>query len=83
MVKIVETTCSREQIAELVEEQVMLRILDCCSVPRTRSELQELAGISGRKSFSEKYLKPLLKSGRLKMTVPDKPNSKNQKYVRT
>ena len=28
-----------------------------------------------------KYLDPLIKSGRIAMTVPDKPTSKNQKYI--
>lgn len=27
------------------------------------------------------YLKPLLEKGLLKMTIPEKPNHKNQKYV--
>ena len=77
-----ETTCSAEQVEEQVEEQVIKRILDYCSVPRTRTELQKLSKISGRKAFVEKYLKPLLASGKLVMTVPDRPNSRNQKYVK-
>lgn len=42
----------------------------------------EFVGLKARRSFTDKYLKPLLESGRLLMTLPDKPQSKNQKYVR-
>ncbi len=38
-------------------------------------------GLDDRKHFREHYLKPMLASGRLEMTIPDKPKSKNQKYV--
>lgn len=31
--------------------------------------------------FTRKYLKSLLLSGQFKMTLPDKPNSRNQKYI--
>lgn len=75
-----ETACSYSSEREQVEEQVK-KILDYCSVPRSRKELQNFAGITGRKAFVTKYLKPLLESGKLIMTVPDKPNSANQKYV--
>jgi len=33
------------------------------------------------KNFTKKYLRPLLDSGTLKMTIPNKPNSRNQKYI--
>lgn len=86
LIEATETTCSektqKEQVAEQVKEQVMQKILDYCSVPRTRNEMQEFSGVSGRKAFAAKYLKPLLESGKLVMTVPDKPNSKNQRYVK-
>jgi ATP-dependent DNA helicase RecG len=36
--------------------------------------------LKDRESFYKVYLQPLLKSELLKMTVPDKPNSRNQKY---
>ncbi|WP_408634642.1 Fic family protein [Oribacterium parvum] len=51
-----------------------------CSVPRNRKEVQEFMGLAGRRNFSEKYIKPLLEMGKIKMTIPDRPNSKNQKY---
>lgn len=56
-------------------------ILNYCKVPRTREEIQNYIGIKDRKHFREYILKPLLDSEKLSMTIPDKPNSKLQKYV--
>jgi Fic family protein len=58
-------------------------ILDFCAEPRSRGEIQQHIGLSNRGYFRTSILKPLLESGKLKMTIPDKPNSRNQKYVRT
>jgi len=42
--------------------------------------MQEFMGLAGRRNFSEKYIKPLLEAGKIEMTIPVKPNSRNQKY---
>ena len=55
-------------------------LVDFCSVPRTRDEMQTHIGIEHREYFRKAFLKPLLESGKLQMTIPDKPNSPNQKY---
>jgi ATP-dependent DNA helicase RecG len=57
-------------------------ILAFCSVPRTRDEIQIFTGLADRGHFRTKILKPLLDSGKLKMTIPDKPNKKKQKYIK-
>lgn len=54
-----------------------------CSEARTRDEMQRFLGVSSRTHFRKAYLAPLLESGEIKMTIPDKPNSRNQKYVKT
>ncbi len=46
----------------------------------TRSELMTALGLSDRKSFRERYLQPALQAGLIEMTIPDKPNSRFQKY---
>ena len=56
-------------------------ILQYCSIPRTKREIVEHFEYSDIKYFSKGFLKPLLESGRLQMTFPDKPSSPNQKYV--
>jgi ATP-dependent DNA helicase RecG len=58
-------------------------ILQYCSIPRTKREIVERFEYSDIKYFTKGFLKPLLESGRLQMTFPDKPNSRNQKYVAT
>ena len=42
--------------------------------------MQEFTGLTGGRNFSEKYIKPLLEAGKIEMTIPDKPNSRNKKY---
>ena len=56
-------------------------ILNLCKKPKSRKEIQEYFGLSAKSNFIEKYIKPLLKVGKLNLTIPDKPSSKNQKYI--
>ena len=58
-------------------------LLEFCSEPRSKKEIMAYMGFSDSKHFGNVYLKPLLSKGKIRMTLPDKPNSRNQKYVRT
>lgn len=57
-------------------------LVQFCAVPRSRAELQAFAGLRSREHFRRHILLPLLQTGRLRMTEPDNPNSRNQRYVR-
>jgi hypothetical protein len=46
----------------------------------TREELQTSLGIKNRDYFRKYYIIPSLKNELIEMTIPDKPNSKLQKY---
>ena len=74
----------KSQVGGQVEGQVDTFdvLIDFCSVPRTRAEMMELTPIQSVTYFRKTILLPLLESGKIKMTIPEKPNSKNQKYVR-
>ena len=57
-------------------------LLEFCAIERTREEMQRDLEIINRGYFRTDILKPLLDSGQLRMTLPDKPNSRNQKYIK-
>ena len=60
----------------------LLEILEFCNEPKTRAELQAFCGYRSSAHFREKILGPLLAGGQLILTIPDKPNSPKQKYIR-
>ncbi len=59
------------------------RMLDCLgNRVLSANELMTEMGLKHRQSFRKVYLQPALDAGLVEMTVPEKPNSKNQKYRR-
>jgi Fic family protein len=46
----------------------------------SREALQEALKLSDRKSFRERYLKPAIDCGLIEMTIPERPNSRLQRY---
>ena len=60
--------------------QNQIEIIRKCENEKTAEELMQAVGRSNRSKFRGKVLKPLMQSGLLEMTIPDKPRSKNQRY---
>lgn len=55
-------------------------IVNFCKTPRSRDEIQNHIKIKNRDYLRKEILNPLIQQKLLKMTIPDKPNSPNQKY---
>ena len=51
-------------------------------VPYTSTALMEKLGLKAREGFRRNYLHPAVEKNLIRMTIPDKPNSRNQKYVK-
>ncbi len=60
-----------------------VELIQNCENPKTAENLMRLVQRKNRSKFREKVLNPLIKSGLLEMTIPDKPRSRHQKYQLT
>ena len=63
-----------------IEDDRTHDILEFCRSPKSRKEIQDYLGIKDRRHFSKNILSPLLRGGLLKLSIPSKPTSPNQKY---
>ena len=54
--------------------------LNFCKIPRSRDEIAGYFGLT-RYYIMREIVNPLVEKGSLEMTIPEKPKSKNQKYV--
>ncbi|MDO4327460.1 MAG: putative DNA binding domain-containing protein [bacterium] len=81
------TTQVSPQVSPQVTTQVKLEneklsaLLEYCSTARSRKEMQDFCGIKTTEYFRKNIIKPMLEEGLILQTIPDKPNSRNQKYV--
>ena len=62
------------------EDPIYGKILEFCREPKSRKEIAKLLGIKTTTYAYNKYIEPLVKSGKLLLKIPKAPASKNQKY---
>ncbi len=55
-------------------------LLDFCKTPRSRKEIADFLKLKTMTYAMQRYVAPLLESGKLKMTNPEHPGSRTQKY---
>ena len=59
----------------------MLEAMDF-GVPYTSSEIMKRLGLKSKETFRKNYMTPAMNGGLVVMTVPDKPRSRNQRYIK-
>ena len=69
-----------EQVSEQVSEQVAKLLLHCAAQPRSKQELLVVLGLSNAYLNYKRHIVPLLEQGLIAMTLPDKPQSRLQRY---
>lgn len=75
-----------EQISESNESitEYVKRLLDVMEydTPYTLSALMDKLGLKSKETFRKNYMHPALSLNLMQMTLPDKPKSKNQRYIK-
>ena len=68
-----------EQLSEYLKR--LLEVMEY-DVPYTSNKLMEKLGLKSKEGFRRNYLRPAIDMNLIRMTIPDKPNSRNQRYIR-
>lgn len=68
-----------EQISEYIKK--LLEVMEY-DIPYTSKTLMEKLGLRSKEGFRRNYLRPAVDRNLICMTIPDKPNSRNQRYVK-
>jgi len=58
-------------------------LLEYCQIPRLGREIYRWLGLKASHYATHTFIMPLVKSGKLIMTLPNFPSSNNQRYVTT
>lgn len=68
-----------EQLSEYIKKLLGVMEYD---VPYTSKALMEKLGLKSKEGFRRNYLRPATDMNLIRMTIPDKPNSRNQRYIK-
>lgn len=62
----------------------VIKMLDAMEfdIPYSANEIMAKLGLKSKETFRKNYMDPALEQGIVKMTIPDKPKSKNQRYIK-
>lgn len=88
MLKMIDETL--EEVIANTEKQVnhntiyVNRLLEVMEfdIPMTANEIMDKLGLKSKETFRKNYMDPALENGLVKLEIPDKPTSKNQRYYR-
>ena len=75
-----ETQATSDPVSNPVSDPVKSLLEVLTFGPLSTSECMAALGLSHRATFRKNYLHPALESGHIERTIPEKPNSRLQKY---
>lgn len=80
-VKFYKANKTNGMVAANIEDDVdAMDLVLFCKTPRTRKEISDYLGISSISYAIQTYVMPLVKAGKIQLSVPNKPRSPKQLY---
>lgn len=76
---VVQVKGDNEGLSECVRR--LLEVMEY-DISYTANEIMEKLEIKSKENFRKNYINPALSMGMVEMTIPDKRNSKNQRYIK-
>ncbi len=83
LLQAVHEVSATDQVGDQVSDQVKALHKCLAKQPLTALACMKKLGLAHRPTFRKNYLQPALDAGLVERTLPDKPNSRLQKYRRT
>ena len=82
--KILDDVIMQMGHADAEMSEYVKRLLDVMEydVSYTATAIMQNLNLRSRETFRKNYMNPALQLGVVEMTIPDKPNSRNQRYVK-
>lgn len=75
----VQISENSEHLSEYIKKLLDVMEYD---IPYTSKMLMEKLGLKSKEGFRRNYLRPAMDMNLIRMTIPDKPNSRNQRYIK-
>ena len=88
MLEMIEETLSdilsQKSLENSQLSQYVKRLLDVMefNIPYTTAEILKKLNLKSRETLRKNYLNPAIKMNLIQMTLPDKPTSRNQRYIK-
>ena len=76
---LIQIKASGEMLSPYVTK--MLDLMEY-NLPYSAKQIMEKLHLKSKETFRKHYMHPALEMGLVKMTIPDKPSSKNQRYIK-
>lgn len=71
---------SEQEHGQENEQDIINKILLFCKEPKTVKEIMDKFNIPNRSYLKRHYMKQMIEEGLLKMTIPEQPRNRNQRY---